>query len=56
MINLIMVVVCLGLGGFFLTKFFGSSPSLKNKDEHNKNRPMDDSIVPPNSQNGTGGF
>lgn len=33
-------------GGYFVLKFFGASPSTKNRDDHNVSNPMDESVVP----------
>jgi hypothetical protein len=52
--NFIIGIVFLFLGGIFLFKFLGSSPSLKKRDEHNKKNPMDDSSFPLNRQDHSG--
>jgi hypothetical protein len=48
-LNLIIGVVILLAGLYFMLKFLGSSPSLKKRDENNKKNPMDDSHFPPNN-------
>jgi hypothetical protein len=47
--NAMIGIVILLAGLYFMFKFFGSSPSLKKRDEHNKTNPTDDSIYPPNT-------
>jgi flagellar basal body-associated protein FliL len=54
LLNVIIGIVILLVGLYFMFKFFGSSPSLKKRDEHNKKNPTDDSISPPNTPNGGG--
>jgi flagellar basal body-associated protein FliL len=49
LLNIIIGIVILLVGLYLMFTFLGSSPSLKKRDEHNKNNPIDDSIYPPNS-------
>jgi uncharacterized membrane protein YfcA len=54
LLNVMIGIVMLFVGFYFMFKFFGSSPSLKKRDEYNKKNPTNDSIYPPNIPNGGG--
>ena len=52
MINLIIGIVILIAGIYFMFKVLIQSPSLKKRDEFNKEKPTNDAIFPPNSPHG----
>ncbi|WP_156936121.1 hypothetical protein [Anoxybacteroides tepidamans] len=51
MVNAVIGILVLLAGLYMMTRFLGSSISLKKRDKHNQNNPMDDSIYPSNTPN-----